>query len=37
MSTTLTAIAAATANAADVKKPKTFCTRTKVECMLIVC
>ena len=37
MSSTLTAIAAATANAADVKKPKTVCTRTRDECMLEVC
>ena len=32
--TTLTAIAAATAKATEVKKPKTFWTRTRVECML---
>lgn len=31
MSRTLRAMAAATANAADVKKPKTVCTRTSVE------
>lgn len=31
---TLTAMAAATAKATDVKKPKTFCTRTRVECMM---
>lgn len=37
MSSTLTAIAAATANAADVKKPKTLCTRTTVECMIAFC
>lgn len=34
LSRTLTAMAAATAKATDVKKPKTFCTRTKVECMM---
>jgi hypothetical protein len=36
MSRTLTAIAAATANAADVKNPKTVCTRTRDECILEV-
>lgn len=34
LSRTLTAMAAATAKATDVKKPKTFCTRTRVECMM---
>jgi hypothetical protein len=36
MSKTLKAMAAATANAAEVKKPKTLCTRTSVECMIVV-
>lgn len=31
--TTLTAIAAATAKATEVKKPKTFWIRTRLECM----
>lgn len=35
MSSTLKAMAAATAKAADVKKPKTLCTRTTVECMIV--
>jgi hypothetical protein len=30
------AMAAATANAAEVKKPKAVCTRTNEECMLMV-
>jgi hypothetical protein len=36
MNRTLNAMAAATANAAEVKKPKTLCTRTSVECMIVV-
>jgi hypothetical protein len=36
MSSTLIAMAAATANAAEVKKPKAVCTRTNEECMLVV-
>ena len=33
---TLTAIAAATAKATEVKKPKTFWMRTRLECMVRV-
>lgn len=37
LSTTLIAMAAATAKATDVKKPKTFWIRTRLECILGGC